>query len=88
MYLGYVDDDETVEMIAQKFALLDNYYKQNKIDDKMQTQDLTEREMEEMFKITSTFTIPDIVEPDVNIDDDEYEIESEVSNDEYVPYMG
>lgn len=81
-----MDDNETVEMIAQKFAVLDNYYKSKKKEDESKdTSELTEKEMEEVFNITSSFKIPDVVDIEVNNDDDEYEISGEEEmNDEYV----
>lgn len=59
MYLGYVDDNETVEMITQKFALLEDFVKSHS-KEANNSVPLTEEEMEQVFNITSTFSLSEL----------------------------
>lgn len=71
-YLGYVEDGESVEMIEKKFELLEQYNKQSLTSPEQKQQsvvppvpdlkdepELSEQQMEDMFKITSYFSIKD-----------------------------
>eukprot|EP01095_Lingulamoeba_sp_RSL-Kostka_P001773 TRINITY_DN1257_c0_g1_i1.p1 TRINITY_DN1257_c0_g1~~TRINITY_DN1257_c0_g1_i1.p1 ORF type:complete len:417 (-),score=157.11 TRINITY_DN1257_c0_g1_i1:28-1278(-) len=75
-YLGYVEDGESVEMIEKKFEALEQYKKQqetkkqneeeneednnNNEDKKEVDQKLSEEQLQEMFKLTSNFTVQTI----------------------------
>lgn len=49
-YLGYVDDDETPEMIAKKFEELEKFQRQN-------GQELNEKEQEKLYDLTSSILV-------------------------------
>ncbi len=57
-FVGYVEDEESVEAIMKKFEELDKL--QLEVDPQMNNQsrvDLTQEELEELFVRTSSFTV-------------------------------
>ncbi|CAJ0767750.1 21689_t:CDS:2, partial [Entrophospora sp. SA101] len=93
-FVGYVEDDEPVEAIMKKFEELEKIQQEiaatkpeNLInDDNVEEEPLTEEQLEEVFKRTSTFTVKSATLAP-NVDDFEdielWRIEMENSIEEY-----
>lgn len=102
LYLGYVEDNESVDEIMKKFECLEEYQKKKKIcseeskqpsesgnsdntesEDK-QNQDLSTEDLEEIFKMTSSFDVEalddeDLYTDEINSDSDNYDVNEESS---------
>lgn len=71
-YLGYVDDDETPEMIALKFEQLDKM-----------GGEMNEKKMEDLFELTSSVMIQhDMYEEEQLYEDEEYEEQDDDDEDD------
>lgn len=62
-YVGYVEDGESVEAIMKKFEELERIEKEfsalqmDTVEEEIATNNLTEEQLEEVFKRTSAFTV-------------------------------
>lgn len=96
LYLGYVEDDESVDAIMKKFECLEEYQKKKKIctgengeaeevkTEENKDEDLSTKDLEEIFKMTSSFTVEalddeDLYTDEINSDTDNYDVNEESS---------
>lgn len=97
LYLGYVEDDESVDAIMKKFECLEEYQKKKKIctgengeateevkTEENKEEDLSTKDLEEIFKMTSSFTVEalddeDLYTDEINSDTDNYDVNEESS---------
>lgn len=98
LWLGYVEDGETPEMIMKKFEKLEQLQRSQQAPvAEVQTNNtepsLTEDQLEKLFKETSYFSVNDVLEPErvYDIDEegfvDEEFVFSEDEDDEFVYFI-
>lgn len=83
LYLGYVEDDESIDAIEKKFHYLEEYQKQKQTNE-TKTDNLSTEDLENIFKMTSSFTVEALddenLENNMLSDSDSY-VSSEQSDD-------
>ncbi|KAK8815465.1 hypothetical protein WA158_003677 [Blastocystis sp. Blastoise] len=107
LYIGYVDDQESIEDIMKKFEVLEQIQKEktttndDESDKKSDNTPLNEKDLEEVFKKTSSFSVEAVLDDSYyleNMIDDEsynstddewdesYAFEPSCVNDNYIPH--